>query len=372
MLDRLPDGVVLIENGQILRATGRAAEILGISVSKLVGSPMGGCLPHEVNTLVARVEDGASSCTGRDLPWSRPSAPTSLTIKGSRGPLPGQVLLLIAPGSDPRSPSSAEGFRRRLAWLDSLAAGLAHEIRNPLGGIRGAAQLLGRNSSPEDAEELLRLIIRESDRIDHLVERLMDLCRPRPLQRSRISLNQMVHDELKLIQTHNGGSSGVRWELDLDPSLPPLEGDLERICEAISNLLRNASEAAQSLVSVRTRVAPDGRLLQDGLDRGLPLQLDVTDDGPGIEPERVSCLFDPFNTTKTSGTGLGLFVSRLATEDHGGRLDVDPRPGQGARFSLVLFEHLPPNLEAQQDATNGAYQLKWTAPNAGPTLGLRR
>ena len=182
----------------------------------------------------------------------------------------------------------------------------------------------------------------------------------------------MVHDELKLIQTHNGGSSGVRWELDLDPSLPPLEGDLERICEAISNLLRNASEAAQSLVSVRTRVAPDGRLLQDGLDRGLPLQLDVTDDGPGIEPERVSCLFDPFNTTKTSGTGLGLFVSRLATEDHGGRLDVDPRPGQGARFSLVLFEHLPPNLEAQQDATNGAYQLKWTAPNAGPTLGLRR
>jgi len=278
----------------------------------------------------------------------------------------------VAPGSDPRSPSSAEGFRRRLAWLDSLAAGLAHEIRNPLGGIRGAAQLLGRNATLDDSDELLQLIIRESDRIDHLVERLMDLCRPRPLQRSRLSLNQMVDDQVKLLQTHRADSSRVRWELDLDPSLPPVEGDRERLSEAISNLLRNACEAADSVVSVRTRVDPDGRLLQDGLGRGVPLQLEVTDDGAGIDPDRVSCLFDPFNTTKASGTGLGLFVSRLATEDHGGRLDVDPRPNEGARFSLVLFENLPPNLEAQQEATDGAYQLRWTAPTNGPTLGLRR
>ena len=134
--------------------------------------------------------------------------------------------------------------------------------------------------------------------------------------------------------------------------------------EAVGNLLRNAQEAARSTVCVRTRTDGEGRLAQRGFDRGISLRFDVTDDGEGIDPERLPTLFDPFATTKPEGTGLGLFVTRLAIEEHLGLLDVDPRPGLGARFTLVLSQNLPPTagLSSVDEA-----QTEEAAAGRGPT-----
>ena len=300
---------------------------------------MADVLPEGALEAVERVQAGASSCTVRDLPLG-PSAGSRLTVTASPGPNPGQVVLLLDGDSDPAGHAAAEGFRRRLAWLDSLAAGMAHEIRNPLGGIRGAAQLLARGPEPVDLDELCGLIIQESDRIDGIVERLMGLVRPRLLDRGVVALNRLVHDEVSLLRAHFG-EGPVQWELDLDPSLPELEGDPQRLREAVGNLLRNAREAARSRVEVRTRVEAGGRFAQGGHDRGLVLRLDVVDDGPGVAEDQLGRLFDPFSTSKPQGTGLGLFVSRLAIDDHGGQLDVEPGPGRGARFTVLLSERLP-------------------------------
>ena len=345
LIEHLPVGVVLIEDGRVGYATERAAEVLGVSVRRLVGSVATDVLPTGVDDVTARVLGGATSCTLRQVAWDRPAGARRVTMTGTPGPTAAQVVLVVRDAAEPVGSRAAEGFRRRLAWLDSLAAGMAHEIRNPLGGIRGATQLLRRAPGPEDHDELTQLIIQEADRIDALVERLMRLTRPRDLRRTRVQVNRLVHDEVALVRARHGGDP-VDWQLDLDPSLPPVEGDPARLREAIGNLVRNASEAAEHAVQVRTRIDPGGRLAADGFDRGVTIRVDVIDDGPGVPADRVARLFDPFATTKPEGTGLGLFVTRLAVEDHSGLLDVDPRPGQGARFTVVLSERLPPTPEA--------------------------
>jgi two-component system nitrogen regulation sensor histidine kinase GlnL len=365
LIEHLPGGVLLAQDGRIVAATGKAAELLGVAPSRLEGSQISAYLPPEALEVVGKIHEGATSCTSRGIAWDRPFAVDRITIKGSAGPEPGQVVLLVIEDGDPLASDAARGFRRRLAWLDSLAAGMAHEIRNPLAGIRGAAQLLQRELEPQEQAELTDLIIRESDRIDRLVERLMGLCRPRPLLRSEVSLNRLIHDEVALLRARSGGRSAVTFNLDLDPSLPTIEGDAERIREAASNLLRNAVEAANSQVIVRTRIETHQRLLDAGRDRGCPVALEVTDDGPGIEPARVSTLFDPFATSKAEGTGLGLFVTRLAIEQHKGRLLVDPRPERGARFTLVFYERLPAPNDA--DLNTWADSLStWTGHGQPP------
>ena len=341
LLEHLPGGVLLIEDSRVVSANSPAAELLGLSVKRLVGSELSVHLPPQAAEVTAKIVAGSLSCTARNVSWDRPFASGQLRLSGTPGERPGQVVLLLTADGDPRTTDAARGFRRRLAWLDSLAAGMAHEIRNPLGGIRGAAQLLGRDSGPSDQQELTELIIRESDRIDTLVERLMSLCRPRPMLRGEHNLNQIIHDEVALLQARGASAADIRVTLDLDPSLPTVEGDCERIREAASNLLRNAMEAATSQVTIRTRLDPDQRLHDAGQDRGHPIALEVTDDGAGIDPQRRSTLFDPFSTTKSQGSGLGLFVTRLVIEEHDGRLLLEPRPGVGARFTLIFFERLP-------------------------------
>ena len=338
LIDHLPDGLLLVRGGVVVHVSHRASEIMGLSARRIQGNSIES-LGKDAHNVVQRVLAGSVVCTARDLPWSRPGGAQRLTFVGSPGASPDQVLLVVREAGGSTDPVVRESFRRRLQWLDGLAAGMAHEIRNPLGGIRGAAQLLRRDPDPAEVDELTGMIIRETDRIDAIVEQLMLFTRPRTLRREPVLLNRLVHDEVALLKAE--GAATVEVVLDLDPSLPSVEGDPGRLREAVGNLLRNAWEAAQSRVHVTSRVEPDGRLTESGLDRGIALRLTVADDGEGIEPDRVPELFAPFATTKTGGSGLGLFVTRLAVDDHGGKLQVDPGWGTGASFGLTLWERLP-------------------------------
>lgn len=355
IVEHLLDGVVVIERGAIAWASNPAAEVLGRSVRSLVGAPIADCLPEEAEEVVARVLRGAGSCTVRGV-HGRPPGVGRVSITGTPGPSADQVVLAVRVDEDPARQAAVAGFRRRLAWLESLAAGMAHEIRNPLAGIRGAAQLMRRGSTPEDVDELTALIIQEADRIHVQVERLMVLCRPKTLRRASVDLNLLVRDEAAAARARTGDAVVIR--LDIDPSLPPVEGDVERLAEAVGNLLKNACEAATSTVTVRTRVESGGRLVTPGAERGPTLRVEVEDDGPGIEPERVARVFAPFESDKAEGSGLGLFVARLAVEAHAGLVQVDGRPGVGARFSMLLSVRLPPGEEVMEDPWVGRVPLE--------------
>ena len=341
VFDCLRDGVLLVQGRQIVAASDRAAELLECSHSRLIDTSICALLPASVDEAIDRIDAGATSVTLRGLSWNRPTQQTGLTLSVTRGPQAGEFVVQLRDGSDPSGQAAAEGFRRRLTWLDSLAAGIAHEIRNPLGGIRGAAQLLQRQSTEAEGRELTEMIVLETDRIDRIVEQLMELTRPRRLNRSAVDINRLVHDEVALLRAQFG-QQDVDWHLDLDPSLPPIEGDQLRLREAVGNLLRNAREAADSAVTVTTRIEAGGRLSVDGFDRGRSLHLDVIDDGPGLAEEDTASIFAPFSTTKPDGTGLGLFVTRQIVDDHGARLSLDSVVGEGASFRLSFNERLLP------------------------------
>lgn len=365
VFDHLADGVLLVSGGRVTSASGRAAEMLGLPVGRIVGTEVCELLPSAVSPALERLEEGASSVTLRGLAWDRPGPLRRVTFCATPGPQGGETVLQIRDDSDPSGQAAADGFRRRLSWLGSLAAGIAHEIRNPLGGIRGAAQLLRRGPEDDELDELTTLIIHESDRIDAMVEQLMGLTRPQCLERVHVDLNRLVHDEVALLEAQFGPRE-VSWELDLDPSLPPVEGDRLRLREAVGNILRNAREAATRSIRVRTRIEAGGRLTEGGFDRGRCLQLEVTDDGPGIPEDEVASIFAPFSTSKPEGTGLGLFVTRQVIDAHGARISLDPRPGQGACFSLLLSERLAPAPETDPTLAD-VYPAAREAENRYPT-----
>jgi len=222
----------------------------------------------------------------------------------------------------------------RLAGLGVLAAGIAHEVRNPLVGVRGAAQLLeGEPAFPAALREYTGMIIRQVDRLNRLVGELLTLAEQRPLEPQPCNLHHVLEEALRLAE---GGQRPGRFQIlrQYDPEVPAAAGDFDRLLQVFLNLVRNAMEAMPEggELTVRTRferVAP-----QCG---GRPaVRVDVQDRGPGLPEEVRSRLFTPFYTTKDGGTGLGLAVSLRIVAEHGGAIEAENRPGGGAAFRVIL------------------------------------
>ena len=211
--------------------------------------------------------------------------------------------------------------------LELLSRNLGHEVRNPLGGIRGAAQMLAAELESEDLSTLARLIMRESDRIDELIQRLGQ----RELDRQPIDLYPLLDEVLDLLAAEFGDT--VRVERDYDPSIPSISADSSAIRRVLLNLLRNAYQAEPDVVLIRTRVELGSALLQYNLSS--VLRLDVIDDGKGVPESLQSLLFLPLVTGRRDGTGLGLSLSQQIASAHGGLLTFEAL-NQGSRFSFYL------------------------------------
>jgi two-component system nitrogen regulation sensor histidine kinase GlnL len=212
--------------------------------------------------------------------------------------------------------------------LALLSRNLGHEVRNPLGGIRGAAQLLADEVESHDLATLARLIMREADRIDELILRFGQP----ELQRERLDLYPLLDEALDLLHAEFAGS--VNIERDFDPSIPQLLGDASALRQVILNLLRNACQAGATILLIRTRVEHGNALLRSG--HGSAIRLDITDNGQGVPESLRSLLFLPLVTSRRDGSGLGLALSQQIAAAHGGLLSFEPL-SQGSQFSL----HLP-------------------------------
>jgi two-component system, NtrC family, nitrogen regulation sensor histidine kinase GlnL len=208
----------------------------------------------------------------------------------------------------------------------ALAAMLAHEIKNPLSGIRGAAQLLEQSAGDED-RALTRLICDEADRIVKLVDRMEVFADERPIEREPVNIHVVLEHVKKLAQT--GFGRHVEFLEDYDPSLPPVYANRDQLIQVFLNLIKNAAEAINGAddgeIQLTTAFRPGVRLSLPGSKTrvSLPLEFCVKDNGPGVPEDLLPHLFDPFVTTKPTGNGLGLALVAKIVGDHGGIVECE-------------------------------------------------
>jgi two-component system nitrogen regulation sensor histidine kinase GlnL len=247
----------------------------------------------------------------------------------------GQILLEAHPaeefpGEDPVTALPAA--------LSAALKGLAHELRNPLAGLQGAAQLLARRLEGEPERELLALIRSEVERLTSLLDRLMTPTPPRPPQPTNIHL---VLERVRQLAEAEAGWT-IKIERDYDPSLPEIAGDPDRLTQALWNLVRNAMESGAGAVALRTRA--EHNVLIGERSYRLALRVEIADDGRGVPEDLAERIFLPLVSGRAQGTGLGLPLAQQVAREHGGSLGYRSRPGHTV-FSLLL-----PALDAAEVA----------------------
>ncbi len=214
----------------------------------------------------------------------------------------------------------------RLFAVGQLAAGLAHELRNPLGSVAGAAGILQRNAHLEPKhQECVEIINKESQRLNRLLTDFLDFARPRPPKYQVIEVEALLKSVLQLA-AHGVNSAATTLRLDAAPQLPPIEGDPELLVQMLLNLVINAMQAMQN----------GGEVVVSATFQTDQILIRVRDGGCGIGPELRDKIFDPFFTTKEGGTGLGLSVAHQIVEQHGGILTAEANPDSGMTFSALL------------------------------------
>jgi two-component system, NtrC family, nitrogen regulation sensor histidine kinase GlnL len=226
----------------------------------------------------------------------------------------------------------------RLAQLGTVAAGLAHEIKNPLAGIKGAAQLLKRDFGEAAAiREYTEVMIREADRLTSLLEQLLSLGSPMPPQFTQLNIHRLIQDVL-LLARESPSARGIRIEYDFDPTLPQIRGDERQLKQVLLNLVANSLDAmsGKGSLSLITRMETDFHIVRGPRGHARLIRVEVVDTGPGIPAEDLPHIFDPFFSTKSHGTGLGLAISQRIAAEHGGSLRAARRAQKGTVMTLNL------------------------------------
>ncbi|MSO65462.1 MAG: PAS domain-containing protein [Alphaproteobacteria bacterium] len=353
VLGALPDPVLAIGGDLRIRYMNPAAEqffrvgaglLQNATITEIVPAdhPLLGLIRQVQATQAAVHEHGARFDTHRTGPHE-----VSLQIT----PLPespGAVVLSMQPTAIASKLDLQLSSRGVARSVTGMAAVLAHEVKNPLSGIRGAAQLLEQGASGAD-RELTQLICDETDRICALVDRMEMFADRRPLEREAINIHQIIEHVRRVAQA--GFGSRVAFRESYDPSLPPVSGNRDQLVQAFLNLVKNAVEATEPRggeVVLSTAYRHGLRLTRPGSEARLhlPLEVAVQDNGSGVPEDVRAHLFDPFITTKRGGTGLGLPLVAKIVEDHGGVVEWESEARR-----TVFRVRFPVAPEARQGKT---------------------
>jgi len=334
-LDLLSSAVLLVDAKLVIRHANPAAEnlfatsarqLVGRPLKKLVGEPPGlsAALDNALKNNWSYTGHNIQIGLGEDGPLSIDVTVTPVEAAGAR------LLLEVRPIDQQLKAAREEQLAQQQQASRELVRNLAHEIKNPLGGIRGSAQLLERELASEHLKEYTQVIIKEADRLQDLMQRL--LSSHRVMQPSLVNIHEILERVRRLIHAEY---HDVRVRRDYDTSLPEITGDREQLIQAILNISRNAAQAMQGKGEIvfRTRAARQVTLAKRHYR--LALELQVIDNGPGIPADISDKIFYPLVSGRENGTGLGLTIAQSFVQQHGGTIEVRSRPGHTC-FSLML------------------------------------
>jgi two-component system nitrogen regulation sensor histidine kinase GlnL len=348
VLAGLPDAVVGVDetlrvilwNPAVEALTGRSARRVQGRLLKEVFAPGASLSRHLTETLrtgESRSESEAliEAYDGRQIHVSIVTAP----LAGRSGRVEAAVAVLR---DVTRLRQLEEDVSRgeKLAAAGRMAVGLAHEIRNPLGAIRGAVQLLRRELG-DDARwtEYTLVLTKEIDRVNRIIETLLDLGRPVQLRLAPLNLHQLL-ERVALLSEEMAGERRVTIVRRYDPSLPPILADEDRVVQVFHNLVRNAVEAMPGggRLTLTTRLSMNPLFAKVDVGSGMRsmVEVQVADEGEGIPEAARGKIFDPFFTTKEKGLGLGLALCHRIVEEHKGAIQVESAPGRGTVVSCFL------------------------------------
>jgi PAS domain S-box-containing protein len=347
LLAGLPDAVVGVRPDLTVVLWNPAAETLtGRAATRAVGRPLAEALGADARLTrhlgeTVRLGEGraeadseVTAADGHPVPVSVLTAP----VHGAAGDVRGAVAVL-RDLSRLRALEAEVRRGERLAALGQMALALAHEIRNPLGAVRGVAQLLGDELGAGPYREHVHVMLAEIDRVNRVIEGLLDLGRPLTYHFEPVNLHQLL-DRVCLLAEPAARRQEVQLVRRFDPSLPPLWADPDRLAQVFQNLVQNGMEAMPGggRLTLTTRVSLDA--VYGKVDAGTgprPLvEVQVGDEGPGIPEALRDRVFDPFVTTKPRGLGLGLALSARIVEEHRGALRVASASGKGTTFAVYL------------------------------------
>lgn len=325
--------LLLDPEGLILSCNAAAENLFSTARRQMENRPLASFIGEDspVNESIAQARDKSASVVQYDVDvsWHERPARTFTLHAAQVQDGSGNVLLLFHPTGLAAQMDRTLSNRSAARSVTGMAAMLAHEIRNPLAGISGAAQLL--SMSLGDAEqELTDLIREEAERIGKLVERVEQFGDLRPTVRGPVNIHDVLDRAKRAAEA--GFARQVRFIEHYDPSLPPTAGDADQLLQVFQNLLKNAAEACPQVggvIRIRSGYQPGVKLALPGQKaESLPLLVTIVDNGSGIPENLIRDIFDPFVSSKANGSGLGLSLVSKVMSDHGGVVEVDSQPGR--------------------------------------------
>jgi two-component system, NtrC family, sensor histidine kinase HydH len=334
VVEKMPVGLVALDgNGRIISFNQTAEATLRLTSDQAIGRPASEVLPRQVLNMVATLKDSTRTAVAKEFDCSFsdgrviPLDVTLSSLKGEDGTVWGTIIL-CRDLTEVQTLKREVETSRRLASLGRLAAGVAHEIRNPLSSIKGfATYFKERYRDNPDDQKTSEIMIQEVDRLNRVITQLLEFARPPVIQKTRASLQSLIQHSLKMIE-RQASAKQIQILSHLPPESKEVDLDPDGINQVLLNLYLNAIEAMDQGGTLSVSLS---------MDEGSPwVKIRVADTGTGINEEDLEHIFDPYFTTKQTGTGLGLAIVHKIIEAHGGEVRAESEIGRGTSVSVLL------------------------------------